>query len=105
MNAFEINGAKVHYQTDGAGAPLVFVHGSAGGAKQWKRLYEHFAKTRQVFAFDLIGCGMNEPVSVLNFGDDQCTAETQRSVFEYDARVLSAVLDRIEQPVDVIAHS
>lgn len=102
---FEIDGRTLNYQTAGLGAPLLFVHGSAGSAKQWKRLYEHFSRTRRVFAYDLIGCGANRPLFVDAFHGDEPSLDERRFSHEDDARALCAVIDRFEQPVDVIAHS
>jgi len=104
-NRFYSDGRTVHFQTTGAGAPLLFVHGSAGGARQWRRLYEHFARTRQVFAYDLIGCGNNRPLFIDGFHGDRPEIDDRHFSFADDARVLNAVIDRFDEPVDVIAHS
>ena len=101
MNTFEVDGYRVHYQTAGSGAPLVFAHGSAGSAKQWKQLYQHFSKTRQVLAYDLLGCGANEPLSP----DAPRDAAAPSFSYRDDARVLAAIVERMGRPVDVIAHS
>jgi pimeloyl-ACP methyl ester carboxylesterase len=102
---FEVDGRVLNYQSAGSGAPLVFVHGSAGGAKQWKRLYEHFARMRHVFAYDLIGCGGNRPLFIDAFHGDLPETDDRHFSFEDDARALKAAIDRFDQPVDVIAHS
>lgn len=102
---FEVDGRMLNYQSAGSGAPLVFVHGSAGGAKQWKRLYEHFVRTRHVFAYDLIGCGSNRPLFIDAFHGDLPETDDRHFSFEDDARALKAAIDRFDQPVDVIAHS
>ena len=104
-NQFEVDGRILNYQTAGTGAPLLFVHGSAGGARQWKRLYEHFARTRQVFAYDLIGCGTNRPLFVDAFQGDVSEIDDRPFSFEDDARALSGAIDHFNEPVDVIAHS
>jgi pimeloyl-ACP methyl ester carboxylesterase len=105
MSSFEVDGKQVHYQTAGSGAPLVFVHGSGGSARQWKHLYQHFSRTRRVVAYDLIGCGANQPISVEWDQSDQLAAEAKLFSFEDDARALLAMIETIGQPVDVIAHS
>lgn len=104
-NNFEVDGRTLNYRTAGTGAPLIFVHGSAGGAGQWKRLYGHFARTRQVLAYDLIGCGNNRPLFIDAFHGDLPEIDDRHFSFEDDARALNAVIDRFDQPVDVIAHS
>ena len=103
-DSFMVDGTAVGYETAGSGTPLLFVHGSAGSGKQWKRLYEHFSRTRQVFAYDLIGCGANRPLYVEAFHGDGA-ADERSFRYEDDARALLAAIDRFEEPADVIAHS
>ena len=105
MNTFEVDGKHVHYQTAGSGAPLVFVHGSAGSARQWKQLYQHFSRTRRVVAYDLIGCGANQPLAVDWDQSDRLAAEAKLFSFSDDARALLTIIEEIGRPVDVIAHS
>ncbi|MGE0726205.1 MAG: alpha/beta fold hydrolase [Alphaproteobacteria bacterium] len=94
MDSFEVDGSVLRCQTAGTGAPLIFVHGSAGSGRQWKRLYDHFAASRRVFAFDLEGNGGNPPWPV----DRTFTVDCDR-------RAIDAAIDQIGAPVDVIAHS
>lgn len=103
--SFEVDGRSLNYQAAGSGTPLVFVHGSAGGARQWKHLYEQFARTRRVFAYDLIGCGANRPLFVDAFHGDLRGIDDRRFSFEDDARALGAAIDRFDGPTHVIAHS
>lgn len=105
MTTLEINGQRVHYQTAGSGAPLVFVHGSGGSARQWKYLYQHFSQSRRVVAYDLIGCGANQPISVELDQNNPLTAEAKLFSFEDDARMLLAMIEKIGRPADVVAHS
>lgn len=94
MDRFEVDGSTLGCQTTGTGAPVIFVHGSAGSARQWKRLYEHFAPTRRVFAFDLDGYGANPP----------WPAE-RTFAWMNDARAIGAAIDLLGAPVDIVAHS
>lgn len=105
MTTLEIDGRRVHYQTAGSGAPLVFVHGSGGSARQWKHLYQHFSLTRRVVAYDLIGCGANEPLAINLGPGDRLDAEARLFAHADDARALLTVIDEIGGPVDVVAHS
>lgn len=105
MNTFEVNGRTLHYLADGSGAPLVFVHGGAGSARQWKHLYRHFGRTRRVVAYDLVGCGANPPLAVDLGPGDMLAAEAKLFSYEDDAQALLAVIEEIGAPVDVVAHS
>lgn len=82
-------------ESAGSGPPLVFVHGSGGSARQWKRLFRHFASTRRVFAYDLPGHSTSLPVAAVATG----------FAFADDARILCAAIERLGEPADVVAHS
>jgi pimeloyl-ACP methyl ester carboxylesterase len=89
---FHVGDREVPFLSAGSGAPLVLVHGSAGSARQWKRLLAHFAPSRHVFAYDLPGCGGTRPLA-------------ERPGIAGDVLTLLAAVDRLGQPVDVVAHS
>jgi pimeloyl-ACP methyl ester carboxylesterase len=99
MDSFQAAGHNVHYDSAGSGLPLIFIHGSAGSAKQWKRLFEHFRQTRHVFAYDLIGCGMSRAVDVAS------PLSCERFTYAHDAQVLCAAIDLLGGHADVVAHS
>jgi pimeloyl-ACP methyl ester carboxylesterase len=105
MNTFKIDGRTVHYLAAGAGAPLVFVHGSAGSARQWKHLYQHFSRTRRVMAYDLIGCGANQPPAIPLKSDNMLEAEAKLFSYADDASALLAAIEQIGGSADVVAHS
>lgn len=105
MNTFEVDGRVLHYITAGHGKPLVFVHGGAGSARQWKHLYQHFSRTRRVVAYDLIGCGANPPIAVDLSLDPTREMEAKLFSYEDDARALLAVIDAFGGTADVVAHS
>lgn len=50
-----ISSAGLHYRRQGAGAPLVLVHGYLGGAAQWQAEIDRFADRFDVIAPDLPG--------------------------------------------------
>lgn len=99
MGTFKAVAHDVYYDSAGSGLPLIFVHGGAGSAKQWKRMFEHFSRTRHVLAYDLIGCGMSRPV------DADRPVSYEGFTYSHDAEVLSAAIDLLGGQADVIAHS
>src|ERR1044071_9240101 len=98
MERFQAAAHHVHCRSAGSGRPLIFVHGGAGSAKQWKRLFEHFRRSRHVFAYDLIGCGMSRPIDAGPLGCESFT-------YAHDAEVLCAAIDLLGGQADVVAHS
>ncbi len=49
----DIGGCRVHYVDQGAGEPLLFVHGLGGSVNNWAPNIEYFSRTRRVIALDL----------------------------------------------------
>jgi pimeloyl-ACP methyl ester carboxylesterase len=96
--SFQAAAHNVQYDSAGSGLPLIFVHGGAGSAKQWKRLFEHFRCTRHVFAYDLIGCGMSRPI-------DGTAVRCESFTYAHDVEVLCAAIDLLGGTADVVAHS
>ena len=60
---FDSNGARIYYTVEGAGAPIVLVHGVAATSDlNWRRpgIIRSLAKNFQVIAFDLRGHGLSD---------------------------------------------
>lgn len=106
MKMLQVDGYRLNTISAGSGAPLLFVHGSAGGARQWKAMYEHFAATRRVIAYDLVGCGRNEPLPITPpSGAGDGASPAPRPLYEEDTRAVLAAIRAAGAPADVIAHS
>lgn len=54
---FEIETANIHFTMEGAGPPLVFLHGLGGRAENWLYQRRYFSKTRTVICPDMPGHG------------------------------------------------
>ena len=66
---------ELNYYEQGAGEPLVFIHGLGGKADSWRFQMEALANNYRVLAMDLRGHGQsgyraNEPVSIRTFAAD-----------------------------------
>jgi len=94
MPYISINDDLLHFTDDGVGVPIVFVHGSCGGAGQWKSLASKLQQNYRTVCIDLLGSGRSEPWSI----------ERQWSVRD-DEMSINAVLDTLAEPVHLIVHS
>lgn len=55
-----LDGVRMHYVDEGAGRPLVMVHGNPTWSFYWRRLVAHFRTQYRVVAVDHIGCGLSD---------------------------------------------
>ena len=89
-----VDGARVYYEAEGEGPPIVLVHGAGQDTTSWRYNAPHFAKSHMVVALDLPGHGKSEvPAPPISF-----TAEY--------ARVVWGVIEelKLERPV-LMGHS
>lgn len=56
----ELDGVRMHYVDEGAGRPLVMVHGNPTWSFYYRRLITHFRTQYRVVAIDHIGCGLSD---------------------------------------------
>ena len=94
MPYLDIDGDKIHFADQGSGVPVVFVHGGCGGAGQWKNLASRLQDNYRTVCLDLLGSGLSDPWPI----------EREWS-FEIDEKSINAVLDFLNEPVHLIAHS
>lgn len=94
MGMLDVDGDRLHFLEAGQGPPCLLVHGSCGGARQWKGLMGLLASDYSLYAVDLFGAGESEPWPM--------EREWTRAD---DERALNALLDQIGRPVHLIMHS
>jgi 2-hydroxy-6-oxonona-2,4-dienedioate hydrolase len=56
----DINGISTHVIVQGAGEPLIFVHGSQMNVYDWRYNIDYFSEHFSVYAFDMVGCGFTD---------------------------------------------
>jgi len=90
---FERDGQNLHYERQGAGKPLLLLHGWGGQIESWLPLVRDFSGEREVIALDFPGFGRSpEP-------------KTPWSVTEY-MELTAAFLRQLDIiGVDIVAHS
>lgn len=56
----DVYGAKMHYVEQGAGDPILFLHGIPTSAYLWRNIIPHLSKLGRCIAPDLIGMGKSD---------------------------------------------
>jgi pimeloyl-ACP methyl ester carboxylesterase len=79
----EIEGMRIHYRDEGAGPPLVLLHGFGSSLYTWDGWVRQLAGTRRLIRFDLPGFGLTGRAP-----DGDYRAERY-------VRVVAALLDRL----------
>jgi 3-oxoadipate enol-lactonase len=60
MPMIAANQTNLYYEVNGAGVPLVFIHGLGSSTRDWEPQVAEFSKTYQVITFDLRGHGRSD---------------------------------------------
>jgi pimeloyl-ACP methyl ester carboxylesterase len=85
------DGTRIAFETSGTGPPVVLLGGACYGAKAWAAVAGFLAPQRTVYAVDRRGRGASGPVDGYH---------TEREVED-----VSAVLQHIGEPVELLGHS
>ena len=56
----DLNGVRLHYVDEGAGDPLLMVHGNPTWSFAWRKLITDLSQDHRVIAVDHIGCGRSD---------------------------------------------
>jgi pimeloyl-ACP methyl ester carboxylesterase len=90
----EIEGMRIHYRDEGAGSPLVLLHGFGSSLYTWDGWVRQLAGTRRLIRLDLPGFGLTGPAPDGDY-------RTERYV-----HVVAALLDRLGvERTDVAGNS
>ena len=61
----DVNGVRLHYVTEGDGAPIVFVHGFPEFWYEWRRQLTEFGRDHRAIAFDMRGHNLSSKPTAL----------------------------------------
>jgi pimeloyl-ACP methyl ester carboxylesterase len=89
-----INGCNIHYDVQGAGPDVLFLHGWASSSKMWGGLLPELAAAYRCWSLDLPG-----------FGDSDKPAPHWYSIPNYTALVLAFVQQQGLGPLRLVGHS
>jgi pimeloyl-ACP methyl ester carboxylesterase len=87
-------GMRIEYADDGAGPPVVLIHSSVSGNRQWRALTEELRGRYRVLALNLYGYGETAPWPA---GEPQTLAA--------QAELVLAVCEGLQQPIRLVGHS
>lgn len=89
-----VDGTRLHFFIEGAGRPVVLIHGNPGSGQDWTRLFGPLAAHHKIIAFDRPGHGLSQRPK---HGD---------TTVEVQARLLHDALKQlhVERPI-VVGHS
>lgn len=91
----QINGIYVNVETEGAGPPLLLLHGFTGSVENWKPFLSSWAEKYRVIAVDVIGHGKSD-----------APADESRYMMQQAAQDLIHLLDYFEiERVNVLGYS
>lgn len=92
---FKVNGIEYHVELDGAGAPLLLLHGFTGSVRAWDALRPALASRARLILVDLIG-----------HGGSSAPPEVERYTLDWSAGDLAALLDQLDiETTDVLGYS
>jgi pimeloyl-ACP methyl ester carboxylesterase len=60
MPVLYVDGDRLYYLDEVAGTPVIFIHGSRGGAGQWRALSSRLQDSYRTICLDLFGSGQSE---------------------------------------------
>jgi haloalkane dehalogenase len=67
LRSLDLPAGKYHYVDEGAGAPLLFVHGNPTWSFYWHELIKAFRDRYRAVAVDHIGCGLSDRPARYNY--------------------------------------
>ncbi|MGA7096919.1 MAG: alpha/beta hydrolase [Acidimicrobiia bacterium] len=74
MTMMVVDDTTIHYEVDGNGPPLLFLHGLGSSTADWERQIPYFSRTYEVITLDLPGHGQSDippgPYTIKGFSDD-----------------------------------
>jgi haloalkane dehalogenase len=59
-NYIEVLGSSIHYVAEGAGEPILFLHGNPTSSYLWRNVIPHLTSLGRCIAMDLIGMGKSD---------------------------------------------
>ena len=90
-HALDFDGLRYHYLDEGAGEPLLFVHGNPTWSFAWRNLIRELSPAYRTLAVDHIGCGLSDKPQQYPYVLDRHIANLCRFVEALDLRQITLV--------------
>lgn len=91
-NFATIDGARIHYVEQGAGKPVLFVHGNPTWSYLWRNVIPKVAETERALAIDLLGFGKSDKPTGTSYSFDQHCAIVSEFIQSMGMRDVALVL-------------
>ncbi|MCK5825470.1 MAG: alpha/beta fold hydrolase [Desulfuromusa sp.] len=95
-NYFDLNGLKYHYLDEGAGAPVIMIHGNPSWSFYYRNLVRQLRSKQRVIVPDHIGCGLSDKPA-----DSQYSYTLKQRVDDLDTFLTSL---NLKQKVTLVLH-
>ncbi|RLS54069.1 MAG: alpha/beta fold hydrolase [Planctomycetota bacterium] len=87
----DLSGQRYHYVDEGAGSPVLFVHGNPTWSFAWRRFVSAVAPTHRAIAVDHIGCGYSDKPQEYAYTLDSHVANLCQLIETLDLRNITLV--------------
>lgn len=94
MPVIERDGLQVDFTADGSGTPVVLLHSSVSGNRQWRRLAQDLKGRFRVLALNLYG-----------YGETTAWSGRQPQTLADQARLVKILVDEFGAPAHLVGHS
>ena len=94
MPILEANQLTVDFADSGTGPPVVLIHSSVSGNRQWRSLTSELRSTNRVLAVNLLGYGATSPY-----------VRNRPQTLGDQVALLDAVCAQMDGPVHMVGHS
>ena len=81
---FDVGGARMHYVDEGAGEPLLFVHGNPTWSFYWRNLILGLRNSYRCIVVDHVGCGLSDKPQQYEYTLARRIEDVSRLVEELD---------------------
>lgn len=94
MKVSDNHGARIGFDDEGEGEPVILLHSACSSRRQWRVLKDQLIGRYRVLAVDLLG-----------YGDTGLPAGTETFRLEQEIELVEHLMQRIDGPFHVVGHS
>lgn len=95
----DVDGGRMHYVDEGAGAPILFVHGTPSWSFEWREVIRGLRDTHRCVAPDHLGYGLSDHPAEWSYTPAAHAANLGRLVDALDLHELTLVVHDVGGPI------